>query len=60
MLSVVLQIGVPSPNTGFLFAAFAITAIAFLGYSVLIVKRKRDISKQLHELRDVSENATQE
>lgn len=60
MLSVVLQIGTPSPNTEFLFAAFAITGIVFLGYSVLIIKRQREISKRLNELRDTSENATQE
>ena len=60
MLSVVLQIGTPSPNTAFLFAAFAITGIVFLGYSALIIKRQREISKRLNELRDTSENATQE
>ena len=37
MLSVVLQIGTPSPNTEFLFAAFAITGIVFLGYSALFI-----------------------
>ena len=56
----VLQIGTPSPNTEFLFAAFAITGIVFLGYSALIIKRQREISKRLNELRDTSENATQE
>lgn len=60
MLSVVLQIVTPSPNTEFLFAAFAITGIVFLGYSALIIKRQRGISKRLNELRDTSENATQE
>ena len=60
MLSVVLQIGTPLPNTEFLFAAFAITGIVFCGYSALIIKRQREISKRLNELRDTSENATQE
>ena len=60
MLSLILQIGTPSSNTGFLFAAFAIAGVAFLGYLVLIIRRQSEVAKRLREIRDVSHNATQD
>ena len=47
-------------DTGFLFAAFAIAGVAFLGYLVLIVRRQSEVAKRLREIRDASHNATQD
>ncbi|MBO54779.1 MAG: hypothetical protein CL886_03870 [Dehalococcoidia bacterium] len=60
MPTVILQIGSPSPNTGFLFVAFAIVAIAFCGYSALIIRRQRDTTKKLKEIKQSSNHSTPE
>ena len=48
---VLLQAALPSPNLPFLFAAFAVTWLAFFAYVFFVNRRQQEIKKEIEELR---------
>ena len=46
-----LQVVLPSPNLPFLFAAFAVSWVAFFAYVFFVNRRQQEIKKEIEELR---------
>lgn len=46
-----LQAVLPSPNLPFLFAAFAVSWVAFFAYVFFVNRRQQEIQKEIEELR---------
>ena len=46
-----LQVTLPPANLPFLFAAFAVTWIAFFAYAFFVSRRQQELRKEIAELR---------
>ena len=46
-----LQVVLPSSNLPFLFAAFAVSWVAFFAYVFFVNRRQQEIKKEIEELR---------
>ena len=46
-----LQAALPSPNLPFLFAAFAVTWVAFFAYVFFVNRRQQELQREIEELR---------
>ena len=46
-----LQVVLPSPNLPFLFAAFAVSWVAFFAYVFFVSRRQQEIKREIEELR---------
>ena len=46
-----LQVVLPSSNLPFLFAAFAVSWVAFFAYVFFVSRRQQEIKKEIEELR---------
>ena len=46
-----LQAALPSPNLPFLFAAFAVSWLAFFAYVFFVNRRQQEIRREIEELR---------
>ena len=46
-----LQAGLPSSNLPFLFAAFAVTWVAFFAYVFFVNRRQQELQREIEELR---------
>ena len=55
MLIVLLQATVPPANLPFLFAAFAVTWIAFFAYAFFVSRRQQELRGEIAELRSALE-----
>ena len=55
MLIVLLQATLPAANLPFLFAAFAITWVAFFAYAFFVSRRQQELRKEIAELRSALE-----
>ena len=52
---VLLQATLPAANLPFLFAAFAVTWIAFFAYAFFVSRRQQELCKEIAELHGVLE-----
>ncbi len=55
MLIVLLQATLPTANLPFLFAAFAVTWVAFFAYAFFVSRRQQELRKEIAELRSALE-----
>ena len=57
---VLLQATLPTANLPFLFAAFAVTWIAFFAYAFFVSRRQQELRKEIAELRGALEQQDSE
>jgi len=55
-----LQATMPPANLPFLFAAFAVTWIAFFAYAFFVSRRQQELHKEIAELRGALDQQTAE
>ena len=55
MLIVLLQATLPAANLPFLFAAFAVTWVAFFAYAFFVSRRQQELRREIAELRSALE-----
>ncbi len=60
MLIVLLQATLPAANLPFLFAAFAVTWVAFFAYAFFVSRRQQELRKEIGELRRTLEQQESE